>query len=283
VQNTPLPAVFRNVTQSPDGVWRVAARSAVSYPEQGHDTCHAVEDHSFWFAHRNRCIAAVLRRFPADQALPFADVGGGNGFVAAMIGSLGYRVVLIEPGPGGIAHGRERGLGDLVQASIVDLDVAPGSLGAIGLFDVLEHIEDDAAALRSMHGMLADGGKIYATVPAHQWLWSNADDRAGHFRRYTRTQLAQRFARNGFDVDLCSYYFWPLPLPMWLMRSIPDRLSRSKADRSASSRVEAEHRPAGRLLQSLLAPEVRALARGRSLPVGASCIVVATRRADAGH
>lgn len=282
MQTRPLPLFFRNVTQSPDGVWRVDARSAVSYPEQGHDTCHAVEDHSFWFAHRNRCIAAVLRRFPADARLPFADVGGGNGFVAAMVRSLGYRVVLVEPGPGGIAHGRERGLDELVQASIVDLDVAPGSLGAIGLFDVLEHIEDDAAALRSMHRMLADGGKVYATVPAHRWLWSNADDQAGHFRRYTRTQLASRFSRCGFDVDLCSYYFWPLPLPMWLLRSLPDRLSRSRADRADRSRVNAEHRPSGSLLERVLSPEVRALARGRPVPMGASCILVATRRADVG-
>lgn len=273
---------FRNVTQSPDGVWRVSARSAVSYSEQGHDTCHAVEDHSFWFAHRNRCIAATLRRFPADARLPFADVGGGNGFVAAMIRSLGYRVVLVEPGAAGIVHGRERGLDELVQASLVDLDVAPGSLGAIGLFDVLEHIEDDAAALRSMHHMLADGGKVYATVPAHRWLWSNADEEAGHFRRYTRTQLASRFSQCGFDVDLCSYYFWPLPLPMWLLRSLPDRLSRSRADRTGRSRVNAEHRPSGSLLERLLSPEVRALARGRPVPMGASCIIVATRRADGG-
>src|SRR4030095_4970802 len=102
-----------------------------------------------------------------------------------------------------------------------------GSFGAIGMFDVLEHIEDDAQALRALHGMLADGGRLYATVPAHRRLWSAADRDAGHFRRYTTRQLRGLFGRCGFDLDVCSYYFWPLPLPMLLLRSLPEWLGRA--------------------------------------------------------
>src|SRR6476619_953611 len=94
----PLDQVIANVALQEDGVWRATSHSAVSYPAAGHDTIHSVEAGSFWFAHRNRCIAAAIAHDPADPALPFADVGGGNGFVAAMIRTLGYRVVLIEAG-----------------------------------------------------------------------------------------------------------------------------------------------------------------------------------------
>ena len=276
----PLDQVIANISLQDDGVWRATTHSSVSYPDAGHDTIHGVEAGSFWFAHRNRCIAAAIAHDPADRALPFADVGGGNGFVAAMVRALGYRVVLIEPGAAGIAHARGRGVEDLVQASLVDLDMIPGRLGAIGLFDVLEHIEDDGAALRGMHRMLADGGKIYVTVPAHRWLWSSADDRAGHFRRYTTAQLRTLFDRCGYDVNLCSYYFWPLPPAMLLLRSLPERMGlRRGGGGSTQGRVTAEHRREGGLLQRLLAGEERALAKGRTIPFGASCILAATRRA----
>ena len=275
----PLDQVIANVALQRDGVWRATTHSSVSYPDAGHDTIHGVEAGSFWFAHRNRCIAAALAHDPPDRMLPFADVGGGNGFVAAMIRAQGYRVVLIEPGAAGIANARERGLDELVQASLVDLDMIPGRLGAIGLFDVLEHIEDDAVALRGMHRMLAVGGKIYVTVPAHRWLWSSADDKAGHFRRYTTGQLRTLFQQCGYDVGLCSYYFWPLPAPMLLLRTLPERLGlRRGADRT-QGRVASEHRREGGLLQRLLAGEERAFANGRAIPFGASCILVATRRA----
>jgi SAM-dependent methyltransferase len=276
----PLDQVIGNIACDADGVWRATTHSAVSYPEAGHDTIHDVEADSFWFAHRNRCIAAAIAHAPPDRSLPFADVGGGNGFVAAMIRGLGYRVVLIEPGASGIAHARERGLDELVQASLVDLDMVPGQLGAIGLFDVLEHIEDDAGALRRMHPMLAAGGRLYLTVPAHRWLWSSADVRAGHYRRYTTAQLRALFDRCGYDVDLCSYYFRPLPLPMLLLRCLPERLGLRRGGARPPARVAAEHRRKGTLLQRLLGPEERAIATGHALAFGASCLLVATRRGD---
>ena len=275
---SPLHQFITNVSLQEDGVWRTTTQSDVFYPGEGHDTCHGVEDGSFWFSHRNRCIAAAIRHDPPDRGLPFADVGGGNGFVARMIKDLGFRVVLIEPVAAGIAHARERGVDELVQASIVDLDIAPGKLGAIGLFDVLEHIERDADALHALNGMLAAGGKIYATVPAHGWLWSTVDSEAGHFRRYTVGQLKALFAECGFDVGFCSYYFWPLPLPMFLLRSLPERLRLRKSPKPRDARVSSEHRRQGRLLRWLLSLEEGALGRGRSMPWGASCILVATKR-----
>lgn len=275
-----LNELINNIVRGDDGVWRTITSATVSYPDEGHDTCHGVEDGSFWFAHRNRCIAAAIRHSPPDRGLPFADVGGGNGFVGAMVQQLGYRVVLMEPGASGITHARERGLQELVQASIIDLDIAPGQIGAIGLFDVLEHIEHDADALYSLRRMLAAGGKIYATVPAHRWLWSSADTSAGHFRRYTTSQLRTLFSGCGFDVDLCSYYFWPLPLPMFLARCLPERLGFTMASGSREARVNSEHRHEGRLLARLLSREERAFSRGNTVWFGASCILTATKRAD---
>ena len=267
---------IRNIALGEDGVWRPPGHSAVSYPDEGHDSCHGVEDDSFWFAHRNRCIAAVVENFAPPAGMAFADVGGGNGFVSQMLCRLGLRTTLIEPGEAGIRHARERGLRELVQASIVDLDVVPGSFGAIGLFDVIERIEDDADALRCLRPMLAEGGRIYATVPAHAWLWSSVDVDAGHFRRCTATRLRRLFEAAGFEVDFCSYYFWPLPPAVWLLRTLPERMGRARAARQA--RVRSEHRHDSHLLERALAWEASMLRGKRRIPAGASLILAAARR-----
>lgn len=280
--HTGIDSFIGNITRDEDGVWRTARGGPVSYPEHGHATCYGVEDSSFWFLHRNRCIAAVVGRYPPDPALPFLDVGGGNGYVAAMIQSLGFRTILVEPGIRGIENAKGRGLPELIQASTDELAIAPGSIGAIGLFDVIEHIQDDHAALSRLHPCLAVGGKIYATVPAHRLLWTEVDRKAGHFRRYTCRELSQLFESCDFRLEVVSYYFWPLPPALLLFRKLPELL-RMKRSRESTRRVGREHRASGGVIDRLLSWEERTLRNGGRVPVGASCIVVASKPSGATH
>ena len=266
-----------NLEMGDNGFLRARDASEVSYPEDGHDICHAVENTSFWFRHRNNAIRAVMQRYAPVADRPFVDVGGGNGFVASMVSELGHQVVMIEPGEAGARFARERGIANIVQSSIVDLDVVPGSVGGIGLFDVLEHIEDDVTALRTLAGMLADGGRIYLTVPAHRALWSSIDVNAGHYRRYTRKRLAAVLEAAGLEVDLASYYFWPLPAPMFLLRCLPERL-RLRQGESREARVSREHEKDNPVLDRALRRELRRLGAGQQIRVGASCIAVARKR-----
>jgi SAM-dependent methyltransferase len=274
----PSPADFiANVVPGDDGVWRTPDCQAVSYPADGHDACLGVEDRSFWFEHRLRCIEAMVARHAPDRARPFLDVGGGNGFVAARLQALGWRAVLVEPGARGVANARGRGVRDLVQAATGDLEIAPGSIGAAGLFDVLEHLERPEDVLRSLHAALAPGGRVFATVPAHAWLWSSVDVQAGHFRRYSRGTLGRLFEATGYRVDQNSYYFWLLPAPMFLLRAVPERLGRRGGGESRQHRVDREHTRGGGLARRLLAAEPALLARGVCIPFGASLIIAATR------
>ena len=48
-----------------DGIWHARASSTVSYPKEGNDVCFQVEDSSYWFAHRNECIRAIMGHFPS--------------------------------------------------------------------------------------------------------------------------------------------------------------------------------------------------------------------------
>lgn len=193
------------------------------YPENGNDSCFVVEDHSFWFQARNVVICQILKVF-TQSSQSFWDVGGGNGFVTrAIIDDPGLTVeaTLIEPATTGCANAKKRGLDKIICASLSDVD---GLSQNIGLFDVLEHIEDDHQFLRLTHTKLTPGGKLFITVPAYNWLWSDADESAYHFRRYNKKSLCKLLSENGFKVRQCRGFFLLLIVPILLMRVIPYRL-----------------------------------------------------------
>jgi SAM-dependent methyltransferase len=210
----------------PDGVWRGRSAEPVSYPAEGNNACFALEDSSFWFAHRNACLLALLRRFPT--AGPFFDIGGGNGFVAAAIQSAGVPVVLVEAGADGVHHAQARGLRNVVHSTLKEAGFRAGSLPAIGFFDVLDHIDDEQTFLREISRCFAADGRIYLTVPAGCWLWSDDDVQAGHFRRYTCSSLRGALDRAGFRPLFVSKMFSPLPLPLFLCRSLPSLFGRRR-------------------------------------------------------
>lgn len=247
----------------------------VSYPASGHQDLFEVEDSSFWFQHRNACLAAVVERHPPPG--PIFDIGGGNGVVAAALISRGWPVVLVEPGEVGCRNARARGVRDVVQATFESAAFGDGVLPAVGLFDVIEHVADDTAFLRAVRSKLAPGGVIYATVPAFGWLWSDDDEKAGHFRRYTRSGVIELFRAAGFRTSFSSYLFSPLPFGILLMRSIPSRfglLRDISADRTAR-----EHESGGllqRVASWVLQVEQRRVPQ-RRIPFGSSIVVVADR------
>lgn len=249
-------------------------KDGISYPEDGNATCLQIEDGSFWFRHRNHCIVNVVHRFPPSGQI--IDVGGGNGFVAAALKGAGYDVGLLEPGKSGVAAARARGI-DAVQCNTLEAaDFAPDSIPAVGLFDVVEHIEDDAAFLKSVCHVLKPGGRLYLTAPAFSALYSDVDRFAGHFRRYTRSQLRRLLTSSGFDVSYGGYIFTLLPLPILLLRTLPS-LIRAAFGRPLPLPASGHVAASGRGLDWLWTWEVAAIRRGLELPLGGSCLMVARK------
>jgi SAM-dependent methyltransferase len=100
-------------------------------------------------------------------------------------------------------------------------------------FEVLEHIEDDGAALINWHSWLKPGGEILMSVPAHVRKWNASDVWAGHVRRYERSGLIDLIASSGFVTEHCENYGFPLanvisPLRAWVhARNLEERRSGS--------------------------------------------------------
>jgi SAM-dependent methyltransferase len=152
-----------------EGLWQPRSIGHVSYPGDGNEACFQVEDRSYWFRHRNACILATVQRHSPGG--PIYDVGGGNGFVSQALQAAGHEVVLVEPGPGAL-NGRRRGIRTVVRSTLADAAFEPGSIDAVGIFDVVEHVENDVAFLAMIHDVLKPRGLVYCTVPASPWLWS---------------------------------------------------------------------------------------------------------------
>jgi SAM-dependent methyltransferase len=243
------------------------------YPDTGNDWSAAVEDRSFWFRHRNRFLLEVIRRYP--PATPLYDAGGGNGVVAAALRDAGIQAIVVEPGKAGARRAKERGL-EAICATLETAGLAPGSVPSMGLFDVLEHIQDSVGYLKTARGLLKPGGRIYVAAPAYNGLWSAEDDYAHHFRRYTRRRLAHELAAAGFEVEYTTYMFSLLPLPILLMRTIPYRLGLARP--FTAQGVQSDHAVAGTaaaLLEGIHAMELAVLRTFGGLPFGASVVAVA--------
>lgn len=272
-----LTLLAEHLALGPDGIWVSHAHSAISYPEEGNLNCLALEEGSFWFEHRNRCIQALVRRFTPPGAV--FDIGGGNGYVALGLQRAGLDVVLVEPGREGVQNARRRGVTNLVWSTLEDAGFRPACLPAASAFDVIEHIEDDEGFLRQIYHHLVPGGRLYLTVPAFQALWSADDDYAGHYRRYTRRSLERVLRAAGFAIDYAGYIFSLLPAPILLFRGLPSRLGWRRQDDWQAYNQEHARRggTAGLLLNQLFTWELAQVQAGRALPLGGSCLVAARR------
>jgi SAM-dependent methyltransferase len=129
------------------------------------------------------------------------DFGAGDGTFAAAMWRRGMQVTCVETDPGLREALVRRGF-----RCVSSLDgLEEGCFDFAYSTNVLEHIGDDAAALRSLYARLRPGGRLLLYVPAFQLLYSSMDERVGHQRRYRRSGLVELLGAAGFEVASCRY------------------------------------------------------------------------------
>ena len=266
------------------GIARFAsARSAGNGPP-GFDASYfdllaRVEDEQFWFVSRRAVILDGLRRFVPDlSARPLYDVGCGPGGLLAYLAAHGVPIAgACDAHMEGLVVARRRL--DVPLAHVDNDGPPPLARGQkmLGMFDVLEHIDDDEGTLRWAADVLEPGGIFVATVPAHPFLFDEADVLAFHRRRYRRRELDERLRRAGFEVRLLTHFMAPL-VPMLMLSRAVGRLLRGRSfatHRQSELGLVPVLNPA---LRGVLALERRAL-RVVRLPFGTSLLAVAARGA----
>lgn len=259
-----------------DGIWYSPVETELSYPEDANDLYFQIEDNSFWFQHRNKCLAHLVNHY-TDRHV-FHDIGGGNGAITKAIQDSGRTSVLIEPGPKGCGNARQRGVENVVCATFQSAIDTDSPIHSAGMFDVLEHIEDEQSFLSDLSSRMAHNSKLFVTVPAFNTLWSEEDDQVGHFRRYTLSSLESVLSQAGFRLVYGTYLFCFLPLPIFLMRSIPTKLG-FRRKYNDTEKITQEHggNTTPQIVESMLGWELARIKSGKSIPVGSSCLMVLSK------
>jgi len=204
----------------------------------------------------------LIRRTLAglDGIESILEIGAGRGALAARLATR-YRYVGVEPDAASCEAAKEA-LGRLGSGEMVCGDVSALPAGeafdAVCAFEVLEHIEDDAGALREWRERLRPDGWLLMSVPLYQRRYAAADRFVGHFRRYDPEPLGELLGEAGFtDVRLLTFGF-PLGHVLEKSRNALARLV--KPDESREERTGASGRrfqPTGRkglVTQALSAP-----------------------------
>ena len=198
------------------------------------------------------------------------EVGCGRGnltelLLAEPIGSL----TCVDINPGHVEHVLQRWSGvpgfcalcaDIQDRGLVHkLQPRPDTIVCL---NVLEHIEDDMAALDVMAHLLAPEGRLVLLVPAFPWLYGTMDAGLRHYRRYTRADLTEKLSAAGLRVA-CWRYFGLLGMLGWFVNG---RILRRPI------------LPEGQLrLYDRLVPLFRWVERLSGPPIGQSLICVAIR------
>ncbi|MEJ2745526.1 MAG: class I SAM-dependent methyltransferase [bacterium] len=94
---------------------------------------------------------------------------------------------------------------DIVNTDFMDMQTT-NKFDAIFSFNVLEHIEDDVAALCKMKDLLYPGGRVLCFVPAIKWLYGSIDKKVGHRRRYSKRDLVKKIVKSGLSISNIRYY-----------------------------------------------------------------------------
>lgn len=198
-----------------------------------YDQMAELDQHHWWYRARREVLAALIRREvrpPANARI--LEIGCGTGHNLAMLGEFGEVDALeLDEEARAVA---ERRLGkSVMSAPLPELAGVPDRhYDLIGAFDVIEHIDDDQAALASIARRLKPGGKLVVTVPAHQWMWSAHDVVNHHKRRYSKRALRALVQGSPLKLERTGY-FNSLLFPLAVAERLSSKL-RGKDDADLS-------------------------------------------------
>lgn len=231
-----------------------------------------LDDRHWWYRARRRIIADLIRReahLPPDAEI--LEIGCGTGHNLAMLSDFGH-VEGLELDDEARAISEKR-LGRRVMSSpLPELGEVPDRhYDLIGAFDVIEHIDDDRAALASIATKLKPGACFIMTVPAHQWMWSAHDTVNHHKRRYSKSGLKALIEASPMKLRKLGY-FNSLLFPLAVAERAASKL-RGKEDAD----VKLPPAPLNTALEKVFAAE-RYLAGRLPLPPGLSLFAVASAR-----
>jgi 2-polyprenyl-3-methyl-5-hydroxy-6-metoxy-1,4-benzoquinol methylase len=189
----------------------------ISFPNEAYKIDGDNKDlNGFWARFRAQ---SILDQLTQNKVSNLWEIGSGDGSAAIPLSAKGINVIAVEPIREGALYTEANGITSFC-CFLNELELPGASLEAIGLFDVLEHIEDSQILLTEVRRCLSDQGLLFITVPMYMFLFSDFDSKIGHFRRYSRKTIKSELNNAGFEVKSFHFMFSFLVIPAYFIRKI---------------------------------------------------------------
>lgn len=258
------------------------ANSYDNYPDSGFDLTDESKSSSFWVRSRNR----LFKKIVYGQITPigktkFLEIGCGTGnFIQQIVENKSLEITGSEIYIKGLIYAKK----NLPNVDFIQFDVTQGGIGEkfdlIVAFDVIEHIDDDIAAITNINKMLHRDGRLIITVPQHMFLWSRLDEIVKHKRRYSRRELVTKLQENGFGISYVTSFVFTL-FPLMLISRLLDK----RRDQSQSNESELEKRVKfpkvlNWLFDFFMRIDEALIRMGVSLPFGGTLVIIASKNRE---
>ena len=236
-----------------------------------YDRMRVLQDRHWWFEGRRRILTGLIGGLDLPKPAKVLEVGCGPGGNLAMLQRFG-EVTALEPDEASRAYAAERS-GVKVEGGLLPdgLPFAEASFDLVCAFDVIEHVDADAASVAALGRLAKHGGYLATTVPGQPWMWSRHDEAHHHKRRYRMADFRALFERAGLTIVKASHFNTALFPPIAAVRALKMATGSTAADDDAMPPA-----PINSLLAEVFGAELAWL-KHASLPVGVSIVVIARR------
>jgi SAM-dependent methyltransferase len=235
----------------------------------------ALQEEHWWFVARRDVIQSFIKmQMPQGSGSKVLEIGCGVGGNVGLLSQSGqYRGIdMHKPAIDYCSEKYPQFEFQCTRVEDIPQEFSSNKFDSIYLLDVLEHIDDQVAILKSTQNYLTQSGKILLTVPAFKFLWSPHDDFVHHVRRYTKAGLKKVLEDSGYKVERISY-FNSILFPLALIQRLGMRMLNKKLNTHLSTPPTIVNW----LFKVIFTQEAWILKR-INLPVGLSIIAVVSQK-----
>lgn len=259
------------------------AKNYINYPDSGFELSDEDAGNSFWVKSRNRLFKKIVfSNALRKNKTKFLEIGCGTGaFIKEIVQNKNLQITGSEIYIKGLKIAKN----NLPQVEFIQYDASAGYINKkynlIASFDVLEHIDDDIAALLNINQMLKEKGRFVISVPQYMFLWSKLDELVMHKRRYSKKELIAKLKESGFNIVFSTSFLFTL-FPLMFLQRLFDKEGKEQ-DLKKSEKHALEKRTKfpsilNHMLDFFMRIDEFFISIGISLPFGGTLIVIAEKK-----
>lgn len=243
---------------------------------------YILERNHWWFKARLEILEELVSKFfekTKTEPPKILNAGVATGATSFMLEKFG-KVTSLEYDQACCEFLRETVNLEVTQGSLTALPYNDHSFDMVCAFDVIEHIEDDVTAVSEIKRVLKPNGKIFLTVPAYMFLWSEHDVINHHFRRYTSANFSSLIQKADLNIAYKSYFNFLLFLPIAAARTASNFLQKFKKKGNKKISDFQKFKTEGlvdKLFYKIFKSEKGLIKRKFRLPFGVSLLLVADK------